>query len=73
MGLTSETIVFQRGRFRRKTPVRTVFRVGRRAGIRHVIAVREERAGKVERELPQLGLNRCSSHDKTTKFLVVAV
>jgi len=43
MGLTPETIVFQRGRFRRNSPVRSVLRVGRRAGIRHVnvIAVRE--------------------------------
>ncbi len=40
MGLDSGTIVFQRGRFRRKIPVRSVLRVGGRAGIRHVIAVR---------------------------------
>jgi hypothetical protein len=36
MGLTSETIVFQRGRFRREPPFGGVLRVGRRARIRHV-------------------------------------
>jgi hypothetical protein len=41
MGLTSETIVFQRGRFRREPPFGSLLRVGRRAGIRHIIAVRE--------------------------------
>jgi hypothetical protein len=48
MGLTSETIVFQRGRFRRKPPVRSVLRVGWRAGIRHVIAVREGKSRESE-------------------------
>ena len=48
MGLTSETIVFQRGRFRRKPPVRSVLRVERRAGIRHVIAVREGKSRESE-------------------------
>ena len=41
MGLTSETIVFQRGGFRRKLRVRSVLRVGGRSGIRHFNAVRE--------------------------------
>jgi hypothetical protein len=54
MGLTSGTIVFQRGQFRQKHPVRSVLRVGRRAGIRHVIAVREVKSREVNRELPQL-------------------
>jgi hypothetical protein len=49
MGLTSETIVFQRGRFRRIPPVRNVLRVGRRARIRHVIVVREGKSRESER------------------------
>jgi hypothetical protein len=68
MGLTSEAIVFQRGRFRGNPPVRYVFGVGRRAGIRHVIPVREGRAGKIKRgKLPQSGLDRWSPslHDNT--------
>jgi hypothetical protein len=33
MGLTSEAIVFQRGRFRPKSPVRSVLRVGGVLGV----------------------------------------
>ena len=49
MSLTSETIVFQRGRFRRKLPVRSVLRAGRRAGIRHVIVMREGKSKESKR------------------------
>jgi hypothetical protein len=49
MGLTSETIVFQRGRFRREPPVRSVLRVGRSAGIRHVITMGEGKSRESER------------------------
>ena len=46
MDLTSETIVSQRGLFRRNPLVITVLRVERRAGIRHATAVREERKSR---------------------------
>ncbi len=49
MGLTSKTIVFQRGLLGRKPPVGGVLRVGRRSEIGHVIVVREGKSKKVER------------------------
>jgi hypothetical protein len=57
MGLTSGTIVFQRGRFRQKHPVRSVpgLRVGRRAGIQHVIAVREGKSREVNGGITTVG------------------
>ena len=46
MGLTPETIVSPRDLFKRNPLVINVLRVERRAGIRHVTAVREERKSR---------------------------